>query len=308
MFSSLLPHLFFPTHRNSHRAHFSRPWALLLAAALIVFFRHTSFDSNLSDGQVLGYASRIDTDKVIELTNLKRKEVGAGSLTKSDLLTTAAKLKGEHMLKFGYWAHVSPDGTEPWDFFRDVGYRYRFAGENLARDFDSSQGAIDGWMASLTHRENMLSPKYTDIGVAVVEGNLNGREATIIVQLFGTPSSVRSASVTSGSKDEVFVNKPEKVETTVAQKVEPEIILNTTENKPVVGSIDVVSPPTYPTFDQSKIFTGIILAFFTLVIFADWMIMRDKRHMRKVARPLGHFMFLLAVFIFVMVVRQATIL
>lgn len=41
-------------------------------------------------------------------------------------------------------------------------------------------------MSSPSHKENMLSPNYKEIGVAVVEGNLAGVDSTIIVQFFGT--------------------------------------------------------------------------------------------------------------------------
>jgi hypothetical protein len=41
-------------------------------------------------------------------------------------------------------------------------------------------------MASPSHRENMLSDRYRDIGIAVVEGDLAGVDSTIIVQFFGT--------------------------------------------------------------------------------------------------------------------------
>jgi len=136
--------------------------------------------------KILGYAANISIQEVVDMTNKKRTEVGLSTLNYNAQLSAAAKAKGEHMLQNDYWAHIAPDGTEPWKFFNDSGYSYRYAGENLARDFSSAAAAIDAWMASPSHKDNMLSSKYREIGIAVVEGDLNGVDTTIIVQLFGT--------------------------------------------------------------------------------------------------------------------------
>ena len=89
------------------------------------------------------------------------------------------------MIDRDYWAHVAPDGTQPWKFFTSFGYKYRYAGENLARDFSNASSAMDAWMNSPTHKENILNPKYKEIGIGVVEGDLAGTDTTIIVQFFG---------------------------------------------------------------------------------------------------------------------------
>jgi hypothetical protein len=61
--------------------------------------------------------------------------------------------------------------------------------ENLARDFDSTDAMLSAWMTSPTHRENIVHSKYKDIGVAVVNGTLDGVETTLVVQMFGTSTS-----------------------------------------------------------------------------------------------------------------------
>ena len=52
------------------------------------------------------------------------------------------------MLEHNYWAHVSPDGVEPWQFIQQQNYFYLSAGENLARDFISEKDLVAAWMAS----------------------------------------------------------------------------------------------------------------------------------------------------------------
>jgi hypothetical protein len=185
-FAYAISHYFFPRYSNNHRAKLIHSASLVLVALLFIAYQFVLQAIPLSGVNILGYAANIPPDQIISLTNQKRSESGATPLAYSAQLSQAAKLKGEHMLSMNYWSHVAPDGTEPWKFFGDVGYRYRYAGENLARDFSNPQDAINAWMASPSHKENMLSTKYKEIGVAVVEGDLGGVETTIIVQLFGT--------------------------------------------------------------------------------------------------------------------------
>jgi len=177
---------------------------------------------------ILGYAANISTSEVITLSNAKRVEAGLPTLSYSQELSNAAKAKGEHMLANNYWAHIAPDGTEPWKFFTDAGYAYKYAGENLARDFSNPESAVNAWMASPTHKENLLSSKYSEIGIAVVEGDLSGVDTTIIVQLFGTKLSGSTESVPVAKAQEPNVN------TTI-----PTIVIT-----PIVTSAPTVVPTT----------------------------------------------------------------
>lgn len=182
-----LAHFFYPQRSNNHKAKVLHPSGLgVIIALLIVYQVAISAFPTIQPG-ILGYAANIPPSQVIELANQKRAENGLLPLTHNSTLSAAAQSKGVHMLEQNYWAHIAPDGTEPWKFFTDFNYNYRFAGENLARDFSNPNSAIDAWMASPTHRDNMLSEKYTEVGVAVVEGDLDGVDTTIIVQFFGVP-------------------------------------------------------------------------------------------------------------------------
>ena len=179
-------HLFIPRQSNNHKAkllHSSSITTLVLF--LVVFQLAISFLPGLGV-KVLGYAANISPDEVIRLTNEKRLQTGLAPLSTSSVLSQAAQAKGADMLNKDYWAHVSPDGTQPWYFFTSFGYKYKYAGENLARDFQDPVSAVEAWMASPSHKENMLSSKYKEIGIAVVEGDLAGVDTTIIVQFLGT--------------------------------------------------------------------------------------------------------------------------
>jgi len=144
---------------------------------------------NLPEGSVLGYASSITISQIIEGTNKERNAKGLISLVYNEKLSQAAAGKARDMFVNQYWAHTSPSGKEPWDFIKNVNYNYKVAGENLARDFDSTSPMISAWMHSPTHKANIMNPRYRDIGLAVVDGKLHGIETTLVVQMFGTLSS-----------------------------------------------------------------------------------------------------------------------
>lgn len=188
-------HIFIPRASNNHKARILHtPYLVVLALVVVIFQSVLSFGVG-GQMRVLGYAANIAPGEVIRLTNEKRAREGLDPLEENAILSQAALAKGTDMLNKDYWAHVSPDGVEPWVFFVKGGYEYRYAGENLARDFSNPASAVEAWMASPSHKENVLSPKYRDIGVAVVEGDLGGVETTIIVQLFGTKATDLPAAI-----------------------------------------------------------------------------------------------------------------
>lgn len=237
--AAALTHFLIPQESNNHRARLLQ--IPVIALLFIVFLLSQNGIHTSTSPQILGYASQISTSEVIKLTNDRRAENGLGKVVENSDLDRAAKAKGLDMLAKGYWAHVSPDGTQPWDFFKSVGYKYRYAGENLARDFSNPSSAVDAWMASPSHRENMLSPRYKEIGVAVVDGSLNGKDATIIVQLFGTTmaGSPQIPVAAAADKDTVksAVVETAPTQTNTIQQVEKiAVSAPSTESNPFLSS------------------------------------------------------------------------
>jgi len=137
---------------------------------------------------ILG-AVTFSADQIIELTNVKRAENGAGKVTFNPQLAQAAAAKANNMLAENYWAHYSPSGKSPWSFMNTVGYKYVYAGENLARDFNDATSVMNAWMNSASHKSNLLDKNFKEIGVAVVSGKLTGQEGILVVQMFGSPVS-----------------------------------------------------------------------------------------------------------------------
>ncbi len=178
-------HHFLPHPQNKSRAKLLSTKALFVYSLFLLFtFGVFRIVPKLFPG-VLGYASDINVRTLYDLSNKKRESVGLGKLTLNEELSAAALEKAQHMFKNNYWAHVAPDGTEPWDFILAEGYDYAYAGENLAKNFKYSKEVVEAWYSSPSHRDNLMNANYTEVGYAVVNGVLEGYETTLVVQMFG---------------------------------------------------------------------------------------------------------------------------
>ena len=196
---NFLAKLLIPHHQNNHHPWAIRHQSLLFFAVILVSIQSYS---NLIIGKpgLLGYATNISVSEVIRLTNLERTTRGIPALTESSILDKGAQLKASDMFRDDYWAHFAPDGTSPWHFFSISGYKYSIAGENLAKNFQTSSGTVAGWMASKAgHRENLLNPAYNEIGVAVVDGVLLGEETTLVVQFLAKPVEYLAGTPVAGT-------------------------------------------------------------------------------------------------------------
>ncbi|MFZ5376111.1 MAG: CAP domain-containing protein [Patescibacteria group bacterium] len=199
--------LFHPHRGNHHRAKILHPESIFYLGLIVIgifsLIQAVRFFPGLKDS-ILGFSSEISADKVLEKTNLERQKMGLSTLTYNDKLAAAALSKAQNMFDQQYWSHNSPDGHEPWFFINQAGYVYQVAGENLARDFQTTDQMVSAWMESPTHRANIVNDKFTEIGVAVVDGRLQGFETTLVVQMFGSPGSDLSQLVANQPKSVVF--------------------------------------------------------------------------------------------------------
>ncbi|NMB56841.1 hypothetical protein GYA19_02785 [Candidatus Beckwithbacteria bacterium] len=228
--------LFIPHHHNNHKAKLLHHQSLSKLILFLLFIQLAlSFILQVRPG-ILGYASNITVSDIYNLTNQQREKENLADLTFNNSLAQSAQQKALHMFANNYWAHNAPDGTSPWYFFKNVNYNYLYAGENLARDFGDSVSTVQAWMDSPTHRDNIMSGNYTEIGIAVVNGILNGQETTLVVQHFGKPT-VNAAYLPEAVKTEEITPKTEEVKEEKQQEIttEPEIaqqeILPATEQK-----------------------------------------------------------------------------
>lgn len=146
--------------------------------------------------------SVITVNRIVQLTNDERVKAGLKPLTTNSKLAAAAQDKGKNMLEQDYFAHISPSGVTPWYWIKKHGYVYQVAGENLAIDFTEAEDVVAAWIASPSHKANILHDEYTETGVAVVTGEFQGGTSTIVVHMFGLPQAQAetvSAPQTAGS-------------------------------------------------------------------------------------------------------------
>jgi uncharacterized protein YkwD len=169
---------------------------LVLKLVLVPFFIYLPKTSFFAD---------LTKTSLISLTNQARESLGFSGLKESQVLNQAAFLKAQDMLNNDYFSHNSPQGVTPWHWFETAGYNYKYAGENLAIGFIESTDVNRAWLDSPSHRQNILNPSYKEIGIAVVTGEFQGSETTVVVQLFG---SLQSSAGTQGQPAPVSETNP----------------------------------------------------------------------------------------------------
>jgi len=182
-------------------------------------------------------ANGISAFKVIALTNTAREKEGLSPLVSNAKLAIAARDKAQDMLQNDYFAHTSPKGIEPWYWIKQAGYEYKYAGENLAINYTSAKEQQSAWMKSSTHRANILNTHYREIGVATVEGKIDGETSLVTVALFGTQMHVvadKSVSVTPPvvQPAEAIIPEVKGTEAIIA----PLLIPLTEETAPVISN------------------------------------------------------------------------
>ncbi len=156
----------------------------MLAVVLLVGLAQGVYNTAVS-GNILGVQAELTQKTLLDATNYERGGKGAKPLQLNAQLSQAAQAKADDMFTQQYWAHIAPNGTTPWHWFEQAGYRYVEAGENLAKNFSTSEGVVSAWMASPTHRANVVKQDYQDVGFAVKTGELDGKTTTLVVALYG---------------------------------------------------------------------------------------------------------------------------
>lgn len=216
-----------PHARNKYQPQLIRTGGIVVVLLLVVVMQ--TFYIMTSRGFVLGGRADMSTDGLLTATNKERVQNNLESLAVDDQLAVAATQKAEDMIAHDYWAHTSPQGVTPWKWIEGVGYKYSYAGENLAKNFTTANDVVTAWMNSSEHRENILNSHYKSVGFAVVEGRLQGVSTTLVVAMYGAPKTstmlvstaptVLAASSTSGSLVSQFGAKLQSMAPTILGSV-----------------------------------------------------------------------------------------
>ena len=277
-------HFFIPHKKNNHRAKLLHNLTLLILILSVSLISSLTVVIHKTHPEVLGISYQISDRELLNLTNFERSKEGLPPLSLNSKLTEAAKKKGEHMIKNDYWAHFAPDGTSPWDFIKQEGYEYTYAGENLAKGFTTSTDAMKGWMASPTHKANILSKQYSEVGFAILHGHLTGEDTVLVVQELGSTNNLASL-------DSAIV---------------PE----------VQGSYQVSLPSGDQAFEQgitktpavdisvaAKTLTFLLLSALLIALVLDFIIIEKKKIPRSVGNNLDHVILVTVFLVFVVMAK-----
>ena len=192
-----LKKVFVPHEHNGYHPHFLRHKSVSLFLFLIIIIEVGFFIQVFYVFDKTNFLAAVLPGVLTSLANDERAELNLSPLSENALLAQAAKLKAEDMATKNYFAHVSPEGLTPWHWLEEVGYRYMYAGENLAVNFFESADVAEAWMNSPSHRANIVKENYTEIGIGVASGTYQGRHTIFVAQFFGTPLATASAPLTS---------------------------------------------------------------------------------------------------------------
>jgi uncharacterized protein YkwD len=136
----------------------------------------TRSDKSSACGQVAQRAADLGLKRTRELTlcllNEERAAAGLGPLRYDLRLEAASQAHSDDMVSRRFFDHETPEGMEPYARMAAAGYpaTNAFTGENLAwgEGVESAPVEIvDTWMHSPPHREAILHPGYSDVGVGV---------------------------------------------------------------------------------------------------------------------------------------------
>jgi len=234
----LMKNYFIPNRKNDYKPHFFRKASVLGLAFVIIFF----FLVSLLGGFVLtktDFLAAIVPEVLVDLANQSREDNKLPPLAFSPVLEEVAAAKANDMAAKGYFAHTSPEGITPWHWFREAGYGFSFAGENLAVNFSDSFDVTRAWMVSPGHRANILNLSFTEIGIAMAKGMYQGRETIFVVQVFGRPIASAAEEQPVQDSPEVVASLPQPSSAGL-QSTDPESVAGAVSAAPLEDNLETV--------------------------------------------------------------------
>jgi uncharacterized protein YkwD len=122
--------------------------------------------------------------EIIRLTNVERQKVGAPPLRASAKIAQAAAAYAALMAKLDKMDHHL-DGKDAGQRLTAAGYQWQSWGENIAFNFPNAASVVQAWMSDEGHKQNLLNPNFTEIGVGVA---FNAKGQPYYDQVFARPA------------------------------------------------------------------------------------------------------------------------
>lgn len=121
-----------------------------------------------------------EEQETLERVNEYRKQNGLKELKPFSGLQEVAKMKAMDLVENEYFSHTSSQLGTPFEMLQQNGIDYKMAGENLAGNLNPER-AVEAWINSPTHKENILEEKFQYTGICVIDSPVYGK---VFVQLF----------------------------------------------------------------------------------------------------------------------------
>jgi hypothetical protein len=198
-------------------------------------------------------ASTLSASDIVSEINKERSARGLSALRLDSTLSASADRRSQVLVNLGSLIHVSSAPGTSWPELVEAGYINTYAGENLALGLETADALVREWMNSPSHRANILSPDYHDVGIGITRGAYKGASQPVsyVVAFFSSERSGASLSVQMAPQPVVTrtVSKPKVVEKVTDTK--------TTEATRVASVVPhvvmaAVSEPT-PTLDPVSV-------------------------------------------------------
>jgi len=236
-----LKNYFIPHPGNDHKPHSLRHKTILAFFLFVIILEFGFLVQVFIVFDKTKFLASVLPAVLTALTNEDRANIDAPPLKENELLKRAAEEKAKDMAEKGYFAHTSPEGRTPWYWLDQVGYKYTYAGENLAVNFFDSDDVEKAWMNSPTHRANIVRKDYTEIGIGIARGKYEGRNTIFVAQFFGTPTSVAFAEATPVQNINTETQAPKTVASSPTKPTTPK------PTTPKTTPTAVVTTPVVPT-------------------------------------------------------------
>jgi uncharacterized protein YkwD len=134
--------------------------------------------SERSSSSSFAYAGNALSQEVLSLVNAERAKANLKALQLNSFLTQSAQDYAHLMSEENFFSHTDPDGNASFERISDAGYltppcdcqwQY-YTGENLGKNQANAKEVVEAWMASESHRANVLRPQFTDMGIGYENG------------------------------------------------------------------------------------------------------------------------------------------
>lgn len=128
-----------------------------------LFLKTTPKTYNLPDS----FITPVPDNSILSLLNEVRAMNKLPLFHEDKRLDKSAKRKACDMRDRNYFEHQDPEGKWSWYLFREEGYVYTYASENIVQNTGKPIEDMFYLISSPEHRENILNPKLRDVGIGI---------------------------------------------------------------------------------------------------------------------------------------------